>query len=262
VKRRGVFLRAATGLVYAFLYAPIAILVLFSFNATSQTAVWQGFTLEWYRRLAENELILSTVRNSLIVGAASTLISTVVGTLAALALGRYEFPGKGFTKNLLYLPIIIPEIVIGAALVTFFGVSGMRLSLTTVVIAHVVFCISYVAIVVRARLSGFDRSLEEAALDLGARPLQTFFRVTLPLILPGIVSGALLAFTISIDDYVITSFVAGVGATTLPIQIYSMLKVGVTPEVNAVSTLLLAVTVVLILVAQRLQRPPAERAEG
>jgi spermidine/putrescine transport system permease protein len=182
----------------------------------------------------------------------------VFGTLVALALGRYEFRGRGFTRNLLYLPIIIPEIVIGAALVTFFGVVGLRLSLVTVIIAHVVFSVSYVAIVVRARLSGFDRSLEEAALDLGARPLQTFWRVTLPLILPGIVSGALLVFTVSIDDYVITSFVAGVGATTLPLQIYSMLKVGVTPEVNAVSTLLLLLTVALIVIAQRLQQPPPE----
>jgi ABC-type spermidine/putrescine transport system permease subunit II len=258
VKGRGGFLRLHTGLVYVFLYAPIAILVLFSFNRTSQTAVWQGFTLEWYRSLAENELILTAVRNSLVVGFAATVIATVVGTLVALALGRYEFPGKGLTRNLLYLPVIIPEIVVGAALVTFFGVVGLRLSLTTVVIAHVVFSISYVAIVVRARLSGFDRSLEEAALDLGARPFQTFWRVTLPLIFPGIVSGALLVFTVSIDDYVITSFVAGVGATTLPLQIYSMLKVGVTPEVNAVSTLLLVVTIVLIAAAQRLQRPPVE----
>jgi ABC-type spermidine/putrescine transport system permease subunit II len=250
--RRGSRLPAAhTAAVYVFLYAPIAILVLFSFNRGSQTAVWQGFTLEWYRRLFSNELILASVRNSLIVGAATTAIATVLGTLVALAFGRYEFRGKGATRSLLYLPIIIPEIVVGAALVTFFGVVGLRLSLTTVVIAHVVFSVSYVAIVVRARLSGFDRSLEEAALDLGARPLQTFWRVTLPLIL----------FTVSIDDYVITSFVAGVGATTLPLQIYSMLKVSVTPEVNAVSTLLLAVTVVLILLAQRLQQPPPERAE-
>jgi spermidine/putrescine transport system permease protein len=260
--RRARFLAAHAWLVYVFLYAPIAILVLFSFNRARQTAVWEGWTLDWYRRLAANDLILSSVRNSLFVGLVSTAAATVVGTLVALALGRYEFRGKGFTRNLLYLPIIIPEIVLGAALVTFFGVVAFRLSLWTVVIAHVVFSISYVAIVVRARLSGFDRSLEEAALDLGARPLQTFWRVTLPLIAPGIVAGALLSFTISIDDYVITSFVAGVGATTLPLQIYSMLKVGVTPEVNAVSTLLLAVTVVLIVIAQRLQQAPAEKGEA
>jgi spermidine/putrescine transport system permease protein len=261
VKRRGRALSLYTWLVYVFLYAPIAILVLFSFNSARQTAVWEGWTLEWYRSLAKNDLILASVRNSLIVGLVSTAIATVLGTLVALALGRHAFRGEGFTRSLLYLPVIIPEIVLGAALVTFFGVLAFHLSLWTVVIAHVVFCLSYVAIVVRARLSGFDRSLEEAALDLGARPLQTFWRVTLPLITPGIVAGALLSFTISIDDYVITSFVAGVGATTLPLQIYSMLKVGVTPEVNAVSSLLLALTVVLIVIAQRLQQAPLERGE-
>ena len=261
MKRRGWVLALYAWLVYAFLYAPIAILVLFSFNRAKQTAVWEGWTLEWYRSLASNDLILSSVKNSLIVGLASTAIATVIGTLVALALGRHALRGEGFTRSLLYLPVIIPEIVLGAALVTFFGVLAFHLSLWTVVIAHVVFCVSYVAIVVRARLSGFDRSLEEAALDLGARPMQTFWRVTLPLITPGIVAGALLSFTISIDDYVITSFVAGVGATTLPLQIYSMLKVGVTPEVNAVSSLLLAVTVVLIVIAQRLQQAPAERGE-
>jgi spermidine/putrescine transport system permease protein len=261
VKGRGRLLAAYAWLVYVFLYAPIAILVLFSFNRARQTAVWEGETLEWYRSLAKNDLILASVKNSLVVGLVSTAIATVIGSLVALALGRYAFGGERFTRSLLYLPVIIPEIVLGAALVTFFGVLAFRLSLWTVVIAHVVFCVSYVAIVVRARLSGFDRSLEEAALDLGARPLQTFWRVTLPLITPGIVAGALLSFTISIDDYVITSFVAGVGATTLPLQIYSMLKVGVTPEVNAVSSLLLAVTVVLIVIAQRLQRPPLERGE-
>jgi len=259
VKGRG-WLAAHAWLVYLFLYAPIAILVVFSFNRGRQTAVWEGFTLEWYRNLVHNELIRAALRNSLIVGVVSTVIATVLGTLVALALGRHRFRGEGFTRGLLYLPIIIPEIVLGAALVTFFGVLAFRLSLVTVVIAHIVFSVSYVAIVVRARLSGFDRSLEEAALDLGARPLATFGRVTLPLIAPGIVAGALLAFTISIDDYVITSFVAGVGATTLPLQIYSMLKVGVTPEVNAVSTLLLAVTVVLIVIAQRLQQAPSGKA--
>jgi len=165
---------------------------------------------------------------------------------------RYDFQGKRGTRMLLYLPVIIPEVALGAALLTFFGVVEMRLSLWTVVIAHVVFSVSYVAIVVRARLSGLDPSLEEAARDLGAGPFETFRRVTLPLILPGIAASALLVFTLSIDDYVVTSFVAGVGSTTLPLHIYSMLKVGVTPEVNAVSTLLFAVTVVLIVLAHRL----------
>ncbi len=250
-----------TALVFLFLYAPILVLVVFSFNAGKQTALWEGFTLDWYAKLAGNSLLLKSVKNSLLVAGLTTVVATVFGTMAALALGRFEFRGKAATQAALYLPIIIPEIVIAAALVTFFGAVHLRLSFWTVVVAHVAFCIPYVAIVVRARLSGFDRSLEEAALDLGAGPVTTFFRVTLPLIAPGIVAGALLVFTISVDDYVVTSFVAGVGATTLPLQIYSMLKVGVTPEVNAVSTLLLAVTVVLIVVAQRLQQGAVEKGE-
>ncbi len=242
--------------VYLFLYVPILVLIAFSFNAAKQTATWQGFTLDWYRKLAGNKLLLDAVQNSLIVALLTTLISTVIGTMAALALGRSDFKGKTATQAMLFLPIVIPEIVLGAALVTFFGVAEFQLGLTTVVIAHVAFSVSYVAIVVRARLAGVDRSMEEAAMDLGANPIQTFFRVTLPLILPGILAGALLVFTLSIDDYVITSFVTGVGSTTLPLKIYAMIKVGVTPEINAVSTLLLLATIVLIVLAQRLQQEP------
>jgi spermidine/putrescine transport system permease protein len=241
-----------SALVYLFLYLPIAVLVVFSFNAARQTAVWDGVTLDWYRRLLDDAPLLAAVRNSLTVAACTTLLATVLGTLAAFALDRCQFRGKRSTQALLMLPVVIPEIVLGATLVTFFGVARMRLSLTTVVIAHVVFSISYVAIVVRARLAGLDPALEEAARDLGAGAFATFRRVTLPLLFPGIVASALLVFTLSIDDYVITSFVAGVGATTLPLHIYSMLKVGVTPEINAVSTLLLTVTIGLIVAAQRL----------
>lgn len=245
-------------LVYAFLYAPILVLIIYSFNVGRHTSSWDGFTFDWYAKLMGNELLLRSVKNSLIVAGLTTVFSTIIGTAAALALGRSEFLGKGVTQAALFLPIVIPEIVLGAAMVSLFGAIGLRLSIWTVVVAHVAFSISYVAIVVRARLSGFDRSLEEASMDLGAGPVETFFRVTLPLILPGIVAGALLVFTISIDDYVITSFVAGVGATTLPLQIYSMIKVGVTPEVNAVSTLLLVFTVVMIVCSQRLQQQPGE----
>jgi spermidine/putrescine transport system permease protein len=250
-------LAAHAALVYIFLYAPIAILVVFSFNASRQTAFWAGFTLDWYRRLLGNAALFHAVRNSLLVAASATVLAVLVGTPAALVLARHSFREKSFrgqraTQALLYLPVIIPEVVLGAALVTFFGAAGLRLSIATVVIAHVVFSVSYVAIVVRARLAGLDPALEEAARDLGAGPFETFRRVTLPLAAPGILAGALLVFTLSIDDYVITSFVAGVGATTLPLHIYSMLKVGVTPEVNAVSTLLLAGTVVLIVAAHRL----------
>lgn len=247
------FLAAHTALVYLFLYLPIAVLVAFSFNEARQTAVWEGFTLDWYRELAGDARLLRSVRNSLLVGGLTTAASTVLGTLAALALDQ-RFRGRRSTEVVLFLPVILPEVVLGAALLTFFGTVEMRLSLWTVVIAHVVFCVSYVAIVVRARLAGLDPSLEEAARDLGAGPFETFRRVTLPLILPGVIASALLVFTLSIDDYVVTSFVAGAGATTLPLHIYSMLKLGVTPEVNAVSTLLLALTMVLIVLAQRLIR--------
>ncbi len=243
-------LAAHTALVYLFLYAPVAILVAFSFNASRQTAFWAGFTLDWYRQLFDDPGLFQAVRTSLVVAAATTAAAVLLGTPAALALARHGFRGKRATQALLYLPVIIPEVVLGAALVTFFGTIGMQLSIATVVIAHVVFSIPYVAIVVRARLAGLDPALEEAARDLGAGPFETFRRVTLPLAAPGIVAAALLVFTLSIDDYVITSFVAGVGATTLPLYIYSMLKVGVTPEVNAVSTLLLAGTVALIVIAQ------------
>jgi spermidine/putrescine transport system permease protein len=245
-------LAAYTALVYAFLYAPIAILVAFSLNASRQTAFWAGFTLDWYRRLFGNAELFHAVRNSLVVAAGATAIAVLLGTPAALALARPGFRGERATQALLYLPVIIPEVVLGAALVTFFGAVGLRLSIVTVVIAHVVFSVSYVAIVVRARLAGLDPALMEAARDLGAGPFETFRRVTLPLAAPGILAAALLVFTLSIDDYVVTSFVAGVGATTLPLHIYSMLKVGVTPEVNAISSLLLAVTIVLIVAAHRL----------
>jgi spermidine/putrescine transport system permease protein len=253
-RRGGRLLAAYSAIVYLFLYAPIVVLAVFSFNSGRQTAVWEGFTLGWYRQLLADELLLGAVRNSLLVGGAATLAATLLGTLAAFALARYELRGRRLTGALLLLPLIVPEVVLGAALLTFFGALALRLSLLTVIIAHVVFSVSYVALVVRARLAGFDPALEEAARDLGAGRWETFRRVTLPLALPGILAGALLVFTLSLDDYVITSFVAGVGATTLPLHIYSMLKVGVTPEINAVSTLLLAVTMAFILLSQRLLR--------
>ena len=246
-------------LVYIFLYGPILLLVGLSFNRSPLSAVWTGFTLAWYAKLAGDAEMLAAAQRSIVVGLGATLIATVVGTASALALARPFARGKGATAALLYLPIIIPEIVIGCALLTFFSVAHWELSLWTVCAAHISFGISYVAVVVRARLAGFDRSLEEAAMDLGARPLATFRRVTLPLILPGVVAGALLIFTVSIDDYVITSFVAGTDSTTLPLKIASMVKTGLTPEVNAVSTLLLGLTMILVLVAQRLIRGPQKK---
>lgn len=242
--------------VYLFLYAPILILIIFSFNS-SRYAIWEGFTLDWYRLLLKDKLILGALKNSVIVAIAATIVATIIGTLAALGMQRFQFRGKQGIDALFYLPVIVPEIVMAASLVIFFGFIQFHLSMTTVILAHIAFCMSYVIIVVRARLEGFDRTLEEAAMDLGANEFQTFFKITLPLIMPGILSGALLAFTLSIDDYIITSFVAGVGSTTLPLQIYSMVKTKVTPEINAVSTLLLIPTILLIIMADRLQRKEA-----
>lgn len=251
-------------LAYLFLYAPIIILVIFSFNASRLTAVWQGFTLDWYRILLHDGMVHSAFKNSMIVATTSTLISTVLGTMTALAMERFRFRLRSLFDAVLYLPIIIPDIVMAVALLLFF-VSAFRwmgsligvqpeLGISTIIIAHVSFNISFVAVVVRARLADFDRTLEEAAQDLGANEWQTFHRVTLPLIMPGIIGGALLAFTLSIDDFVITFFTAGVGSTTLPIRIYGMIKRTITPEINAISSLMLVASIGLVVLSLFLQR--------
>ena len=241
-------------LMYLFMYAPIVILILFSFNASRYASSWEGFSLRWYQVLFNDRAIGLALRNSLLVALLSTLIATVIGTLAALALERYDFWGKLSFDALLYLPIIVPEIAMAVMLLLFFILTHIRLGLGTVIIAHVAFCMSYVAVVVRTRVAGLDRTLEEAAQDLYANEWQTFRRVTLPLIMPGIVSGALLSFTLSLDDFVITFFTTGPGTTTLPIQVYGMIKTGVTPEINALSALMLVASVVLVITSLWLQR--------
>jgi spermidine/putrescine transport system permease protein len=239
-------------LVYLFLYAPIAVLILFSFNSTRSTQVWSGFSFEWYGQLLGDPTILQAFRISLTVGVIATLIATIIGTMTALALSRHRFRGQTVADSAIYTATVMPEIVVGVSLLVFFVAVGFQLGITTIVIAHVAFTISFVTIVVRARLAGMDRSVEEAAQDLGASPLQTFLRVTLPLILPGVVAGGLLAFTLSFDDFVITYFVSGVGSSTLPIKIYSMIKFGVSPVINALSTVVLVATLFLIFGGSRL----------
>lgn len=245
-------LTSFTWLVYLFLYAPIVILIGLSFNSSRFTTVWQGFTWRWYQLAWRDAELIAALRMSLIVGLLTTVLATVVGTAAALALARYRVRLRRAAEAMVFLPVIIPEIVIGFATAALFGALGVAFGVSTIIAAHVAFSISYVVFVVRARAAGLNRSLEEAAMDLGATPWQTFVKVTLPLILPAIVSAALLVFTLSLDDYVITSFVAGPGAATLPLKIYSMVKTGVTPEINAISTVLLAVTVLLVIVSDRL----------
>src|SRR5262245_57878069 len=253
-RRRGGLLGLFSAAIYLFLYAPILVLVVFSFNKGRLTAAWEGVTLAWYAQLLDDPLILSSLRNSLIVAFAATVICTLLGTACALAFHRYRFRQQALLDAFITLPIVVPEIVLASSLVLLFAAIGLRLGFLTVILAHVGFSVSYAVVVVRARLAGFDRSLEEAAMDLGAGPWRSFWLVTLPLIAPGVLAAALLVFALSIDDYVITSFVAGVGSTTLPIQIYSMVKSGITPEINAVSTLLLAATSLLLLASYLLER--------
>jgi spermidine/putrescine transport system permease protein len=247
---------------YLFLYAPILVLVAFSFNRGRLTAAWEGFTLGWYARLLDNVQVLTSLRNSLLVAFAATILCTVIGTAAALALHRHRFRRQGAVEALVTLPIVVPEIVLASSLVLLFAAAGLGLGFTSVILAHVSFAVSYAVVVVRARLAGFDKSLEEAAMDLGAGPWRTFFLVTLPSIAPGVLAAALLVFALSIDDYVITSFVAGVGSTTLPVQIYSMVRSGITPEINAVSTLILVATSLLLMAAYFLEqgRPTRQAA--
>src|SRR3954464_13753964 len=253
---RTMLLGAHSALSFIFLYAPIVVLVVFSFTNDSFGVVWKGFTLKWYAQLLQNERLIGATLNTLKVALVSTLISTVIGTLMALALERYQFRGRTGLDALLYLPIVIPEIVMALALLAFFAFSlgllenitgqQMRLSIVTVIISHIAFSISFVVVVVRASLKGFDRRLEEAAQDLGANEWQTFWRITFPLILPGIIGGALLAFTLSLDDYIVTFFTNGVGTNTLPIFVYGLLRKAVSPEINAISTVLLLASMVLV----------------
>src|SRR4051794_3161672 len=249
MNRDNIWLWLAAALVYAFLYLPLAIVVVYSFNDSRLNAEWAGFTLDWYRRLAANGDMLAAAGNSLLIALVASLVSTVLGTMAGIAMHRYRLR---LLPLLVLTPIAIPEILMGVSLLIFFVLLNVTLGLLSVALAHIAFCIGFVAIVVRSRLAGMDESLTEAARDCGATPAQAFRRVTLPLIMPGVIAGALMAFTLSIDDFVITFFTAGVGSTTLPLQIYTMVKIAVTPEVNAVSTLLMMLTLALILIASRL----------
>jgi len=242
------------GAGYVFLYAPILVLMIFSFNNSRFNVIWRGFTLDWYVKLFGDTKILGALKVSLIVAVTSTAISLLIGTLTAWAMHRYAFKGKKVYEGILYLPIIIPDIVMGISLAMFFVLIQFRLGMASIIIAHVAFNISFVVVVIRARLQGMDWTLEEAAMDLGADEVTTFFKVTLPLLSPGLLAAALLAFTMSFDDFVISFFTAGVGATPLPVQIYSMVKLGVSPVVNAISTLVVLVSFILVALAEKLQR--------
>jgi spermidine/putrescine transport system permease protein len=251
-------------IVFAFLYLPIVVLVILSFNDNRIVGVWSGASLRWYRGLLQDSAVLGALRNSLIVAVASTAVATVLGTAAALSLERFRYRGQRVFDGLLYLPVIIPDVTMAVMMLLFFvqafdlvflatGVTP-RLGLTSISLSHIAFNISFVAIVVRARLAGLDPALEEAAADLYATSWRAFRRVTLPLIAPGVLGGALLALTLSLDDVVITSFVSGPGSTTLPVYVFGLVRRGVTPLINAVSVVMLVGSMLLVVASLTIQR--------
>jgi spermidine/putrescine transport system permease protein len=272
--KRSPWVTLAAILVYIFLYAPILVLVVFSFNSSKANIVFEGMVnrgpcgpFYWYCQLLQNEDAMDATRNTLIIAVTSTITATIIGTMAALALQRYEFRGKRFSETALYFPIVTPEIVMGIGILVLFSAffgwinqalalapdRRLSLGLATVIVSHIAFSVPFVILTVRARLHGFDNRVEEAAMDLGANEFTTFRRVTLPLIAPGVLAGAMLAFTLSLDDFIITFFTTGPGATTLPIYVYGLLRRTVTPEVNALSTVWILVVLVAVAISQWFQ---------
>ncbi len=247
--KKNLLLWISAALVYLFLYLPLVIVVVFSFNDSRLNAEWVGFTWKWYGKLLHNREMLGAAMNSLIIATVSAGAATILGTLAGMAMSQNRLR---FLPLLVLAPIAMPEILMGVSLLLLFIMVNMTLGLLSIMLAHITFCIGFVALSVQARMSSMDPALVEAARDLGASPWRCFREITLPLLMPGILAGGLMAFTLSIDDFVITFFTAGVGSSTLPLQIYSMVKIAVTPEVNAVSTLLMLLTLVVIVGASRL----------
>jgi spermidine/putrescine transport system permease protein len=242
-----------SALMYLFMYLPILVLAVFSFNQSRYSAKWEGFTLEWYGSLFQDGRILTALQNSLAVAIGAVLISAVLGTLMAVGLSRYQFFGKGLYRGVSYLPLIIPDIAMAVATLLFLAFVAIPLSIWTVIAAHVVFCLAYIALVVSTRLANLDIHLEEAALDLGATPVQAFIKVLLPQLVPGIVAGCLLSFVLSMDDLLIASFTTGSGATTLPIEIFSRVRTGVKPDINALSVLLILGSGIVAFIAESIR---------
>ncbi len=232
------------------MYLPIMVLAFYSFNQSPYSASWQGFTFDWYQKLFSDERILAALKNSLIVAVSAVSVSAVLGTLMAVGLARYHFPGKTLYRGIAYLPLIIPDIALAVATLVFLAAFAIPLSIWTIMAAHVVFCLAYVSLVVSSRLTNLDPHLEEAALDLGATPAQAFMQVLLPQLMPAIVAGCLLAFVLSLDDFLIASFTAGSGANTLPMEIFSRIRTGVKPDINALSVILIGVSAIIALIAE------------
>ncbi|WP_421695581.1 ABC transporter permease [Aestuariivirga sp.] len=251
--------------IFFLLYAPIITLVAFSFNTDKRGVIWRGFTLDNYVKAWHNASLIEALTNSLVIALIATVFATVLGALTALLMWRFRFPFRGAYEGFMALPIVIPEICMGVALLLFFASSGLMeffvhmpwpLNLSNIVFAHVSFCFPFVAVVVRSRLVGFNRQLEEASKDLGASEWQTFWSIIVPFMKPGLIAGALLAFTLSLDDFVITFFTSGPETVTFPVKVYSLVRRGVSPEINAASTVLIVITVIATILAMKLQAPP------
>lgn len=242
-----------SGSMFLYMYLPIFVLGFYSFNESAYSSSWQGFSLKWYAILFRDGRVFAALQKSLVVALIAVGISAVVGTMMAVGLAKYRFPGRTLYVGISYLPLIVPDIAIAVATLVFLAVIGLPLSIWTIIAAHVVFCLAYVAIVVSSRLAGLDPNLEEAALDLGATPTQAFIKVLLPELAPAILAGCLLAFVLSMDDFLISSFTAGIGSTTLPMEIFSRIRTGVKPDINALSVLLILVSGAIACVAEYLR---------
>ncbi len=259
---QGAFLRYSTGLCLFFLVAPLVVLVVYSFNGSSQVTVWEGFSLKWFAATISDRELWIAIRNSMIVAGLSALISTALGTLTALSLGRYVFRGRRILAGLLYVPVVLPEIILGIALLVLFVLLDIQRGFLTVVCGHVTFSFPFVGLMILARVQTLDRTQEEASLDLGASPWRTFRRVILPPLTPALLSAMLFAFTISLDDFVVTFFTTGPGVTTLPLKVYSLVKFGLTPAINVISTLMIAFTLVVLLAVNWMQEDGTRQRLG
>ncbi|WP_088892652.1 ABC transporter permease [Leptolyngbya ohadii] len=246
-------------LMYGFMYFPILVLAFYSFNASRFSSNWGGFSLRWYGSLLNDSRIQGALADSLTVAITAVVISAVLGTMMAVGLAKFRFPGKGLYRGVSYLPLIIPDIAIAVATLVFLVSVAIPLSLWTITAAHIVFCLAYIAVVVSTRLAGMNPYLEEAALDLGATPLQAFIKVLLPELMPGILSGCLLAFVLSMDDLLISSFTAGGGANTLPMEIFSRVRTGVKPDINALSVILILASGVLAFASEYIRYKSTQR---
>ena len=249
-KKRKIGSQVYMFLVYTFLFIPIIAIMVGSFNTNSHNLTFDGFTLQWYSQLMEDTSLLEGLQNTILIACATTILSLFIGTLAAFGMFRFKFKGKSVLDTMFYIPIVVPEIVLGISLMVIFSMINITAGLNTLIIAHTTFCIPYVVFNVRASIVGFDPSLEEASMDLGRNRLGTFLHVTLPLILPGITSGAFMAFTLSVDDVIISYFTSGPGSQTLPIVVYNMIKRRITPDVYALSTIIIVIVLAVSMISQ------------